>query len=399
MMYWRNTFAAKLLTVSAALLIILILEVQIRRLQTQVRLLSKALDHNIDDSASEDFEELVKEKRLLDSDFENPAEDSDLLQYKSMEKSEYGLNQAVNQFDFKREKEQTLSSDAKTIVFYNRVPKTGSTSFMGVVYALCTKNNFHVIHLNVSKNYHVMGLADQMRFARNVTTWMSKMPSFYHGHQSYVDFGKLGFQKRPLYINIVRKPLERLVSYYYFLRFGDDFRPGLRRARQGNLETFDQCVARGHRDCQLDRLWIQIPFFCGQHPECWKPGNEWALKKAKENLISNYLVVGVTERLTEFVAVMEAVLPRYFKGATKRFIVGGRSHLRKTQAKKQLKPETLEHIKTTKVWQMENEFYLFANDTFTDLLKRTFVKSRGRFVVAKKKFFFEKIRPRPKDSL
>ena len=108
---------------------------------------------------------------------------------------------------------------------------------MGVVYALCSKNNFYVIHLNVSKNSHVMGLTDQMRFATNVTTWTSKMPSFYHGHQSFVDFGKLGFRNKPLYINILRKPLERLVSYYYFLRFGDDFRPGKIRARQGNQEV------------------------------------------------------------------------------------------------------------------------------------------------------------------
>ena len=55
---------------------------------------------------------------------------------------------------------------------------------------------------------------------------------------------------------------------------------------------------------------------------CREPGNAWALQKAKDNLVNNYLVVGVTERLTEFVAVMEVVLPRFFKGATKRFILG-----------------------------------------------------------------------------
>ena len=55
---------------------------------------------------------------------------------------------------------------------------------------------------------------------------------------------------------------------------------------------------------------------------CREPGSAWALEKAKENLVHNYLVVGVTERLTEFVAVMEVVLPRFFKGATKRFILG-----------------------------------------------------------------------------
>ena len=55
---------------------------------------------------------------------------------------------------------------------------------------------------------------------------------------------------------------------------------------------------------------------------CREPGNAWALQRAKDNLVNNYLVVGVTERLTEFVAVMEVVLPRFFKGATKRFILG-----------------------------------------------------------------------------
>ena len=49
---------------------------------------------------------------------------------------------------------------------------------------------------------------------------------------------------------------------------------------------------------------------------------------------------------------------------------------------------------------MEQEFYEFANKTFTDVLRRIFVKtSTRRLVVAKKKFFFEKIRPKAKDSL
>lgn len=108
---------------------------------------------------------------------------------------------------------------------------------MGVVYALCSKLNYYVIHLNVSKNSHVMSIADQMRFAKNVTTWTEKLPAFYHGHQSFIDFAKLSLEKKPLYINILRKPLERLVSYYYFLRNGDDFRRGLKRARQGNQEV------------------------------------------------------------------------------------------------------------------------------------------------------------------
>lgn len=129
------------------------------------------------------------------------------------------------------------SEDDEIVIFYNRVPKTGSTSFMGIIYDLCSTNKFHALHLNVSRNSHVMSIPDQMRFVRNITTWRQKMPAVYHGHLAYVEFERLGVMKRPLYINIVRKPLDRLVSYYYFLRFGDTFRPYLRRMRQGDKEV------------------------------------------------------------------------------------------------------------------------------------------------------------------
>ena len=59
------------------------------------------------------------------------------------------------------EKEGGFGED--TIIIYNRVPKTGSTSLAGVTYDLCTINKYHVIHLNTSRNQRTLSLADQVR--------------------------------------------------------------------------------------------------------------------------------------------------------------------------------------------------------------------------------------------
>lgn len=35
------------------------------------------------------------------------------------------------------------------------------------------------------------------------------------------------------------------------------------------FQTFDECVSAGGSDCAPEKLWLQIPFFCGHYSECW----------------------------------------------------------------------------------------------------------------------------------
>ena len=194
----------------------------------------------------------------------------------------------------------------QVVIIYNRVPKTGSTSLIGLAYDLCATNGFNVIHINTSRNTPTLSLSDQVGFSSHLNSpsvlvpnfvlfqwikitflyqmkivneirfkihyffpdeiciqcfklgwketgyiswscslyWLSKVRySFrYIEHRlklielqlqdnSYIRFG---VSRHPIYINMVRAPLDRLVSYYYFLRYGDDLRPNLIRKRQGN---------------------------------------------------------------------------------------------------------------------------------------------------------------------
>ena len=50
-----------------------------------------------------------------------------------------------------------------------------------------------------------------------------------------------------------------------------------------------------------------------------KPGSQWALAEAKKNLLSKYLLVGVTENLEEFLIVLEATVPSMFRNLAKDF--------------------------------------------------------------------------------
>ncbi|WAR31440.1 HS2ST-like protein, partial [Mya arenaria] len=160
--------------------------------------------------------------------------------------------------------------------------------------------------------------------------------------------------------------------------------------------TFDDCVEQGHKDCDPVNLWLQIPFFCGHSYRCRQPGSRWALEQAKYNLINNYLLVGVTEELGDFIAMLE------------------RSHLRKTNKKDNPSKSSIAKIEESAIWKMEHEFYEFALDHFrfqkrltfaaVDTLdpetaadlqnQQSFLLSDGRLYVPKGlQFHYEKVRP------
>ena len=82
--------------------------------------------------------------------------------------------------------------------------------------------------------------------------------------------------------------------------------------------SFSECVIeKVSPDCSLYRMWLQIPFFCGQASPCWEEGSNWALQQAKYNLLNEYFLVGLNEQMEKFIQLLDHQLPHVFKVSVK----------------------------------------------------------------------------------
>ncbi|KAL9180312.1 hypothetical protein ACHAXT_008282 [Thalassiosira profunda] len=120
-------------------------------------------------------------------------------------------------------------------------------------------------------------------------------------------------------VTIVRSPIERLASMYYFDRHStrsSEWREEF-VARNGNA-TLEECLA--DLDCISKnelRRWcsLQTEMICGVEPECRRrPLDREALETAKNNVRDEIMFVGTTERMDESVRVLEHLLPTYLEG-------------------------------------------------------------------------------------
>ncbi|CAH1267882.1 UST [Branchiostoma lanceolatum] len=212
---------------------------------------------------------------------------------------------------------QSGSNHSYPKVFYNRLPKCGSTSVKMLIRELKKRNGFKFFE---DKDYEIQVLRGRnlRQFAQMVDRLPT--PSIYDKHIFYVDFHQFGLQQ-PMYINLVRDPLEQRISDYYYMRFGrlgdnQTAQQRQRRTDEERAQTFDECVFNNLWECNASgaKGFLMTQFFCGQHSICMEP-SQMAVERAKENIRRHYAVVGVLEEFSSFLKVLEVVMPQFFRGA------------------------------------------------------------------------------------
>ena len=84
----------------------------------------------------------------------------------------YNMNSTILKRSTNISNTHSLSRNSEnTVIIYNRIPKTGSTSLMQIPYELCNRLKYNVLLLNITggPRSYTMNLRDRMKFASNIT--------------------------------------------------------------------------------------------------------------------------------------------------------------------------------------------------------------------------------------
>ncbi|XP_077977255.1 uronyl 2-sulfotransferase-like isoform X2 [Glandiceps talaboti] len=253
-------------------------------------------------------------------------------------------------------------------ILFNRVGKCGSRTVLTIIKELSNKNGFKFVGSEINNLTH-MPLQDQIDLV-NIISALDP-PFLFQRHFHFIDFAKFGGIE-PVYINIIRDPINRFTSQYYFKRYGDETHPnGFFKGSEDLLNmTINECVLSNHHECRDNKLYYITPFFCGQHEQCRTP-SRWSLNKAISNFDEKFLFVGFIEELEDSFNILEKLLPGTFQGAVEILNKPAATASRTiTSATKNKIPPT-EEVRSILLQRMEYEyeFYNYAKKKFA-ILKR-----------------------------
>ncbi|XP_064546012.1 heparan sulfate 2-O-sulfotransferase pipe isoform X2 [Drosophila montana] len=260
------------------------------------------------------------------------AEDDDEAEDDEDEDDEHGYNMAADLLNNTKNAEVDF-------VFFNRVPKVGSQSLMELMRRLGKINGFvHSRNPGSAKETIMLPKEGQKDLIGDLLT--RPKPHIYSQHIAYINFTRYHLP-RPIYINLVRDPIERIISWHYYVRarwYYNDMKAKLGdKAIAMPSDEFldldlDTCVRKHDPHCTFEQMQIKNPvgdhrrqtlFFCGMNKKLCMPFNsEMAMQKAKRTVESEYAVVGTWEDTNITLTVLEHYIPRYFRNAKVAYYLG-----------------------------------------------------------------------------
>nr|XP_054765976.1 uronyl 2-sulfotransferase-like isoform X1 [Lytechinus pictus] len=205
-------------------------------------------------------------------------------------------------------------------VLYVSMPKCGSRTFVWMISYLRAAHHFgKPVNIDYMLARHQVS---EVRTHLSSKLLEAEDGAILHGHYRYINMKSSS--KKPILMSMIRDPIDRFESHFYFIRHGDldmskaELVKNIKTESNMALpnETLDECVAKGRLECTLSLYRnMYITSFCGYAPGC-SESPSFAFEKAKRN-VDKFLVIGVMEEYDLTMAVFEKLLPGTFGGAAK----------------------------------------------------------------------------------
>ena len=226
--------------------------------------------------------------------------------------------------------------DVKPLIIYNRVGKCGSRSLLLTISEAVHLKYFDLTFISSPHNTqtYIKDYRQQLELIELLLVSTPEKPTFFSRHINYLNFSDQPndpsqnsmfpveiWNREVIYINMIRNPVDRFVSHFYFREYGD---AGGGKGSSYQLEnpmTVDECFEEEGKFCpdnvDFRGYFYIIPFFCGHEKFCLgrsQIDRRLALQQAKHNL-GEYKVVGLLEEFDLTLELLKIELPEYFEHA------------------------------------------------------------------------------------
>lgn len=252
-------------------------------------------------------------------------------------------------------------NDNVQILFYNRIAKCASTSFVNLLQKLASRAHYQCI-FNPTGAYDwsildIVGVAGKMETAARGSKMVTYARHFY-----YTDFSphiKLNYS----YITLVRDPVDRLISSYYYYHHSTKKYIQSMLPDERKDETLLDCIRYSHEGCTHNLL---TKYFCG-HSKLCSNGSSQALEIAKYNLEHKFVAVGLVENLTLSVQLFQKLLPAFFPPMSLRSVRKILPYANKNKRTGEVSNLVIKIIEMRN--QADIELYHFAKKLFLDKIR------------------------------
>ncbi|XP_057371086.1 heparan sulfate 2-O-sulfotransferase pipe-like [Daphnia carinata] len=266
--------------------------------------------------------------------------------------------------------------NVKEVLFFFRVPKTGSEMTVLLLQWLQGVNSFHHIRLQNTVNRR-LDTFEQVNLREEILGVLSAsegLPVAFDRHVYFTDLERLLYQRTSAamkvnYFSSLRDPVDRIVSQFYYRRATP--RPNIklpphvstRIPTSYKFQTMEECLEAAEPECSFvtgQHYDLQIPYFCGHDEHCTQLNNARALEQAKTNVELHFRVVGVLEQLNCTLHVAEQRIATFFGGVQKLYF---KELLEPRKNKNQGRPKQLREdlqMVLRKNLTMEYMFYSFV---------------------------------------